>query len=128
MVLIPFILISSLANSWCSADIICLLMLLCCTVCVLMRTNCCRRHIRIHSKTLRKHVPTSTGQLTDQATTENHIIDWEGVNIVDKEPNLRVRHIKEAIWIRKPRTPINREESNYELPHVYDDVIQRHRY
>ena len=32
--------------------------------------------------------------LTDHATTENHIIDWEGVNIVDKEPNRRIRHIK----------------------------------
>ena len=61
--------------------------------------------------------------LTDHATTENHIIDWEGVNIVDKEPNRRIRHIKEVIWIRKVRTPINRDEGNYELPHVYDDVI-----
>ena len=61
-------------------------------------------------------------------TTENHIIDWEGVNIVDKEPNRRIRHIKEAIWIRKITTPINRDEGNYELPPVYDDVIKRHRY
>ena len=51
-----------------------------------------------------------------------------GVNIVDKEPNQRIRQIKEAIWIRKTRTPINRDEGNYELPHVYDDVIKRHRY
>ena len=66
--------------------------------------------------------------LTDHATTENHIIDWEGVNIVDNEPNRRIRHIKEAIWIRTERTPIKRDEGNYELPQVYDDVIQRHRY
>ena len=25
-------------------------------------------------------------------------------------------------------TPINRNEGNYELPHVYDDVIKRHKY
>ena len=43
--------------------------------------------------------------LTDHATTENHIIDWEGVNIVDKEPNRRIRHTKEAIWIRKLEHP-----------------------
>ena len=66
--------------------------------------------------------------LTDHVATENHIIDWEGVNIVDKEPNQRIRQIKEAIWIRKDRTPINRDEGNYELPHVYDDIIQHHRY
>ncbi|KAI0220012.1 hypothetical protein LSAT2_028453 [Lamellibrachia satsuma] len=65
--------------------------------------------------------------LTDHVTTENHIIDWEGVSIVDKEPNRRIRHIKEVIWIRKTTTPINRDEGNYELPHVYDDVIKRHR-
>ena len=53
--------------------------------------------------------------LTDHATTENHIIDWEGVNIVDKEPNRRIRHIKEAIWIRKTTTPINRDEGNYAI-------------
>ncbi|KAI0217606.1 Ankyrin repeat domain-containing protein 27 [Lamellibrachia satsuma] len=64
--------------------------------------------------------------LTDHATTENHTIDWEGVNIVDKEPNRRIRHIKEAIWIRKTTTSINRDEGNYELPHVYDDVMKRH--
>ena len=34
--------------------------------------------------------------LTDHVTTENHIIDWEGVKIVDKEPNRRIRHIKKA--------------------------------
>ena len=42
--------------------------------------------------------------------------------VLDKEPNRRIRHIKEAIWIRKTRTPINRDEGNYELPHVYEEV------
>ena len=27
--------------------------------------------------------------LTDYATTENHTIDWEGANIIDKKPNRR---------------------------------------
>ena len=57
--------------------------------------------------------------LTDHAMTENHIINWEGVNIVDKEPGRRTQQVKEAIWIRK----INRIEGSHELPHVYDDVI-----
>ena len=35
--------------------------------------------------------------LTDHAKTENHIIDWEGEKIVDNEPNLRIRHVNEAI-------------------------------
>ena len=56
--------------------------------------------------------------------TENHIIDWEGANIIDKEPNKRTRQIKEAIWIRKTKTQMNRDDSNYDLPYMYNDVIR----
>jgi len=35
----------------------------------------------------------------DQET--NHIIDWEGAKILDKETNRRTRQINEANWIRK---------------------------
>ena len=62
--------------------------------------------------------------LADRATTENHILDCGGAKIIDKEPNRRIRQIKEAIWIRKTKTPINRDEGNHELPHVYDGVIR----
>ena len=31
--------------------------------------------------------------------------------------------MKEAIWIRKTEAVINRDDGNYELPHVHDDVI-----
>ena len=61
--------------------------------------------------------------ITDHATTEsNNIIDREGAKIVDKEPNKRTRQVKESIWIRKTKTSMNRDQGNYELPHVYDDV------
>ena len=53
-----------------------------------------------------------------------HIIDWEGAKIIDKEPKKLNRQIKEAIWTRITKTPLNREEGNYELPDVYDDVIR----
>ena len=65
--------------------------------------------------------------LTDLVMTKNHIIDLEGAKIIDKESNRRTRQIKEAIWIRKTKTPKNRDDGNYELPHLYDDVI-RHKY
>ena len=62
--------------------------------------------------------------ITDHATTENNnIIDWEGAKIIDKDPNKRTRHVKESIWIRKTKISMNRDEGNYELPHMYDDVI-----
>ena len=33
--------------------------------------------------------------------------------------------IKEAIRIRKTKEPMNRDEGNYELPDLYDDVIRQ---
>ena len=39
--------------------------------------------------------------ITDHATTENDIIDWEEANIIDKESNRRTRQVKAAIWIRQ---------------------------
>ena len=62
--------------------------------------------------------------LTDRATPGNHIIDWEGAKIIDKEPNRKTRQLKDAIWIRKRKTQMNGNEGNYELPNVYDDVIR----
>ncbi len=32
--------------------------------------------------------------VTDHATTENHIIDWEGATIIDKETTRRTRQGK----------------------------------
>ena len=46
--------------------------------------------------------------------------------MVDREPHRKKRCLKEAICIRKTKAVINRDEGNYEHPHVYDDVIQRH--
>ena len=56
--------------------------------------------------------------ITDHAMTENDIIDWEGAKLIEKEPNKRTRQVKEAIGIRKTKTPMNIDEGNYELPRV----------
>jgi len=32
---------------------------------------------------------------------ENHVIDWDKANVVDREAQQQTRWIKEAIWIRK---------------------------
>ena len=56
--------------------------------------------------------------------SENYIIqDWEGAKIKLMKPNKRTQQLTEAVWIRKTKTPMNRDEGSYELPHVYDDVI-----
>ena len=61
--------------------------------------------------------------LTDHTTVENHEIDWAGAKVLDKESHKRRRHVREALWIRRTEGAINRDEGNYELPHMYDDVI-----
>ena len=39
------------------------------------------------------------------------------------ESNKRKRHVREAIWIRRTKNAINRDDGNYDLPHVYDVII-----
>ena len=61
--------------------------------------------------------------ITDHVAASNHIIDWEGAKIVDKESNKRRRHVREAIWIRRTEGAINRDQGCYELSHLYNTVI-----
>ena len=75
-------------------------------------------NVTVHHQQVRPH--------GDHTTTENHLIDLEGVNVVDRESHRRRSLMKEAIWMRKTNAAINRDEGNYELPHVYDDVVRRH--
>ena len=60
--------------------------------------------------------------ITDHMTQQNHIIDWEGAKFVDRESDWRTRGIKEAIWIRKTKDGMNRDEGQYRLSHIYDDL------
>ncbi len=48
--------------------------------------------------------------LTDHASQNNHVIDWEGTRFVDREAQEWPRRIRESIWIRRERNPINRDE------------------
>ena len=61
--------------------------------------------------------------ITDHAAQANHVIDWNNTTIVAKDSNTRSRQIKEAIWIRKELTPMNRDEGAYKLSHVYDTLL-----
>jgi uncharacterized protein YjbK len=61
--------------------------------------------------------------ITDHTTQENHVIDWNNIKIVAKESDLRTRQIKEAIWIRKEKSPMNRDEGAYKLSHTYDTLL-----
>ena len=62
----------------------------------------------------------STTNKSDLTITNNHLIDWKGIQEV--ESHRRRRHVKEAIRIRKTKAAINQDEGNYELPHMYDAI------
>ncbi len=51
-----------------------------------------------------------------------HDIDWESVEIIDRDPLTLLRRIREAIAIRVHQTGMNRE-SGYELPRIYDRIL-----
>jgi len=60
--------------------------------------------------------------ITDHAVQMNHVIDWDGADIVDKA--WRARCITEAIHIRNEgKRAFNRDEGSYTLSHVYDRFL-----
>ena len=39
--------------------------------------------------------------ITDHIAQENHVIDWDGAKVLDRDSNQFTRKIREAIWIRR---------------------------
>ena len=61
--------------------------------------------------------------ITDHVWMDNHVMDWDNISVLDREEDRTRRWIKEAIWIRKSLTVMNRDEGGYQLSHVYDSLI-----
>ena len=61
--------------------------------------------------------------VTDHAHRHNHLIDWDNTRILDREGDTRTRQVKEAIWIRKNASVMNRDEGAYKLGTVYNQVL-----
>jgi len=54
--------------------------------------------------------------ITDHATRENHVIDWNGVKVIGHETDHRTRWINEAIAIHKHKgRAMNRNTGSYFL-------------
>ena len=64
--------------------------------------------------------------ITDHMTQQNHIVDWEEAKFVDRESDWRTSGTKEAIWIKKTKDSMNRDEGRYRLSHIYDDLLNSH--
>ena len=84
------------------------------------KASACRPYTQSNRKTSEKEMHKSV--ITDHMTQQNHIVHWEGAKFVDRESDWRTRGIKEAIWIRKTKDIMNRDEGRYRLSHIYDDL------
>ena len=58
--------------------------------------------------------------VTDHIAKANHVMDWEGAKVVDRENNQRLRQVKEAI-IRISQSPraMNQDPGAYSLSNIY---------
>ena len=58
----------------------------------------------------RKDLATETkSAITNQVAKENHVIDWSGATILDREGQRRTRQLKESIRIRMEAKCMNRD-------------------
>ena len=53
-------------------------------------------------------------------------MDWDNIEIVERESMKNRRWIKEAIQVRKlgEGIPMNRDEGGYELSHIWDPLLR----
>ena len=73
------------------------------TICFTRETRKCSTNVE-HKSTI-----------TDHADRYNCVIDCEGARVVDKETNICARWIKEAFWVRKTESTMNRDVGGYRL-------------
>jgi len=52
---------------------------------------------------------TNKSAITDHVAKENHVIDWSGAKILDREGHRRTRQLKESICVRKEANCMNRD-------------------
>ena len=88
------------------------------------KASACRPYTRSNRKTSEKEMHKSA--TTDHMTQQNHIVDWERAKFVDRESDWRTRGIKEAIWIRKTKDSMNRDDGQYQFSQIYDDLLMGH--
>ena len=61
--------------------------------------------------------------LTDHATRNNHVIDWDNTTIVGREDIRLRRQIRETIRIRQEIRPLNRDQGSYDLPQLWGPLL-----
>ena len=61
--------------------------------------------------------------ITDHVAKENHVINWSGAKVLEREGHRKTRQVKESIWIRKEPTCMNRDGGAYSLPTAYNHLL-----
>ena len=65
---------------------------------------------------------TNKSAITDYVAKENHVIDWSGATILDRESHWKTK-LTESICIRKEVNCMNRDGGAYNLPTTYDCIL-----
>ena len=63
----------------------------------------------------------------EHAREMNHVMNWDDVKILERESDKYTRWIKESVQVRMLHKdiPMNRDEGNYKLPHVWDTLLAK---
>jgi len=66
---------------------------------------------------------TNKSAITYHVAKENHVIDWSGAKILDREGHRITRQLKESICIRKKANCMNTDRGAYNLTTTYDHIL-----
>jgi len=66
---------------------------------------------------------TNKSAITDHVAKKNHVTEWSGATILDRESHRRTRQLKESIRIRMEANCMNRNGGAYNLPTTYDRIL-----
>ena len=57
----------------------------------------------------------------------NHVMNWDDVKILERESDKYTRWLKKSVQVRMLHKdiPMNRDEGNYKLPHVWDTLLAK---
>jgi len=66
---------------------------------------------------------TNKSAIMDHVAKENHVIDWSGAKILEREGHRRTRQLKQSIRICKEANCMNRDGGAYNLPTTYDCIL-----
>ena len=90
------------------------------------RVECDEEYIGESARTFAerfKEHPKPPSPVYDHSNTSGHSVTIDNFSIVGSEDQNMKRAIKEALYIRKNNTSLNKNIGKYHLPHIWDEVL-----